>query len=501
MPGTLAGLMRPTADHVRLDHRRRSWSWPFLALLTLALCGGCAADAGSARGLADPADSVWPSPAYPDLCAPIGVDVSTTCLRLTLGAIDAARAREGVRPMRLPSDLARLSVAEQLFVVVDRERVDRGLPPFTGLSVQLNGEASAAASAARLPARPGQAFARSDAEWLGAAANGLDADFRWMYADGPGSGIAGCTRARERGCWADRGIVLDRLGARDLVMGAAYDPTADPSPGDRAGPSLTATFAAGRGGTGPYEFTWAEAQAATATGTLRPLRSISASESDTGIADPAHNVAPTPDFTRLCASTGIDDSARCIGAVLDAVNHAHALEGIGPMVLPSGFGELSVPQQLLVAIDLERVDRHLTPFAGLTAALDANAQRGADAANDPPDPGRRYLLDDAEWAGGSANGLDAVYGWMYDDGFDSGNLDCLHPGAPGCWGHRKGILDNFGSGDRLAMGAALDASGDTHRGDGGGTSMAVTLAVAQNPTSAFTYTWAQVVAAPQRATG
>jgi len=284
-------------------------------------------------------------------------------------------------------------------------------------------------------------------------------------------------------------------------MGAAYDPTADPSPGDRAGPSLTATFAAGRGGTGPYEFTWAEAQDALATGTLRPLQSIPGDESDTGIADPAHNVAPTPDFTRLCANTGIDDSTRCIGAVLDAVNHAHALEGIGPMVLPSGFGQLSVPQQLLVAIDLERVDRHLSPFAGLTAALDANAQRGADAANDPPDPGRRYLLDDAEWAGGSANGLDAVYGWMYDDGFDSGNLDCLHPGAPGCWGHRKGILDNFGSGDRLAMGAALDASGDTHRGDGGGTSMAVTLAVAQNPTSAFTYTWAQVVAAPQRATG
>jgi len=198
------------------------------------------------------------------------------------------------------------------------------------------------------------------------------------------------------------------------VMGAAYDPTADPSPGDRAGPSLAATFAVGRGGTGPYDFTWAEAQAAMATGTLRPLRSIPASESDTGIADPAHNVAPTPDFTRICANTGIDDSARCIGAVLDAVNHAHALEGIGPMVLPSGFGELSVPQQLLVAIDLERVDRHLSPFAGLTAALDANAQRGADAANDPPDPGRRYLLDDAEWAGGSSNGLDAVYGWMYD---------------------------------------------------------------------------------------
>jgi hypothetical protein len=496
MPGTLAGLMRPTADHIRVDRRRRSWSWPLIALLTLAPCAGCPAGSPSAHGLAVPADSVAPSPSYPEVCAPIGVDVSNVCLRLTLGAIDAARAREGVRPMRLPSDLGRLGVAEQLFVVVDR-----GLPPFAALSVRLNTAARAAAAAARLPARPGREFARSDAEWLGAAANGLDADYRWMYADGPGSGIGGCARAGEPGCWADRGIVLDRLGVRDLVMGAAYDPTADPSPGDRAGPSLAATFAAGRHRTGSYDFTWADAQAAMAAGTLRPLRSVPSTESNTGIADPARNVAPTPDFTRSCADEGIDDSARCIGAVLDAVNHAHALEGIGPMVLPSDFGQLSVPQQLLVAIDLERVDRHLPPFAGLTGALDANAQRGADTADDPPDPGRAYLLDDAEWAGGSANGLDAVYGWMYDDGFDSGNLDCLHPRAPGCWGHRKGILDNFGSGSRLAMGAALDASGDTHRGDGGGTSMAVTLAVAQDPAPVFTYLWSQAVAAQGRATG
>ena len=134
-----------------------------------------------------------------------------------------------------------------------------------------------------------------------------------------------------------------------------------------------------------------------------------------------------------------------------------------------------------MAVNLERVDRGLPAFAGLTAALDQNAQEGADEADDPPDPGRAYDLDDAEWAGGSSNGLDAVYGWMYDDGFDSGNLDCLRHGAAGCWGHRKGILDDFGSGPNLVMGAAIDTTGDTHRGDKGGTSMAVTLAVAGAP--------------------
>ena len=98
-----------------------------------------------------------------------------------------------------------------------------------------------------------------------------------------------------------------------------------------------------------------------------------------------------------------------------------------------------------------------------------------------PIPARRTTWTTREWAGGSANALDAVYGWMYDDGFDSGNLDCEHRGAPGCWGHRKGILDDFGSGTNLEMGAAVDTSGDTHNGDAGGTSMAVTLAVAAAP--------------------
>ena len=153
------------------------------------------------------------------------------------------------------------------------------------------------------------------------------------------------------------------------------------------------------------------------------------------------------------------------------------------MVLPSGFARLSVPEQLFVARQPRKGGpRDCPPFGGLTTALDRNAQRGADDANDPPDPGQAYLLSTTpSGPAGPSNGLDAVYGWMYDDGFDSGNLDCLHRGAAGCWGHRKGILDNFGSGANLAMGAAVDTTGDTHRGDGGGTSMAVTLAVASAP--------------------
>jgi hypothetical protein len=338
-------------------------------------------------------------------------------------------------------------------------------------------------------------------EWIGAVDNGLDADYQWMYEDGPNSGVPGCSDTQSSGCWADRQTVLGRLGSRHLVMGAGFNASSDTSSGDRGGASLAAILAVGfsrphaGGAQQTYTYTWAEARAAMSTGALTPLRSVPRSESGTGIPDPDHNVAPVPDYTRACAASGIDVAPGCTGTVLAAINHAHALEGVRPMVLPSGFALLTLPEQLFVAVNLERVDRGLPPFGGLTHGLSRNAQQGADDANDPRDPGQAYVLSDAEWAGGSSNALDALYGWMYNDGFDSGNLDCPHRGAAGCWGHRKGILDNFGGGANLAMGAAINTTGDNHPGDRGGTSMAITLAVASTPIRSYTYTWAQALAA------
>lgn len=473
---------------------RRLAAWSGAVVVLALLLAGCSTGAQTGGGLADPSRSVSPVPDYPNACAPVGADKSDICLRITLDAIDAARAKEGVRPMSLPSDFPRLTVPEQLFVAVDRERVDRGLSPFTGLTTALDAQARTGADAARLPPRPGPAYGSVATEWIGDVDNGLDADFEWLYDDGPNSRVPGCSGHETSGCWADRQIVLNRFGTRHLVMGAAFDPTSAASGGDRGGSSLAATLATSTRA-GPYTFTWKQALAAMSAGRLQPLKAIPSSESDTGFRDPSHNVTPVPNYIRLCAAGGLDNSPTCIGAALGAINHAHALEGIRPMVLPSGFARLSMPDQLFVAVNLERVDRGLPAFAGLTTALNRNAQQGADRADDPPDPGQAYDLDDAEWAGGSSNGLDAVYGWMYDDGFDSGNLDCLHRESAGCWGHRKGILDDFGSGPNLVMGAAIDMIGDTHRGDRGGTSMAVTLAVASAPVHTFTYSWAQVVAA------
>jgi hypothetical protein len=437
--------------------------------------------------------SVSPSPDYPDVCAPVGIDVTRPCLQVTLEAIDRARAAEGVRAMRLPADFPELPPAEQLFVVIDRERVDRGLPPFADLTATLAAEDATAAAAGRLPANPGVDYPNSYTEYLGGVINTLDADFDWMYDDGPGAGLTHCGAHGGSGCWVDRHLVLARYGGGGpLVMGAAIDPTGDRSPGDVGGTALAATFAVGPSDPGPVLFTWDQALQAMAAGTLRPLRAVPVGESATGVPDPTHNVAP--DYLDDCRPSGLDDSARCVGAVLADIDLARHQEGVGPMVLPTDFDQLPVAEQIFVAIDRERVDRGLAPFVGMVTALDRNAQLGADRANDPPDASTAYSLVDGEWAGGSANGLDAVFGWMYDDGPDSGNLDCPHPGAAGCWGHRQGILDDFGTGPDLVMGAAVDPTGDTSTGDRGGTSMAATLADSVRPARTFVYTWAQALA-------
>ncbi len=464
------------------------------AAALLAACGS------SVRpGIAVPARNEPPRPDYPSWCAPAGVDLRASCVRLALGALDQAGAVEGLPPLAVPASIATLPVAEQVFVVVDAERVARHLAPFVGMSAALDSSAAAAARAARLPADPGPRYLAADEEWIGGVVNGLDAVDEWLYDDGPGSGVQGCGGTATSGCWADRRIVLDPLGSGQtsggvLVMGVGFDPTGDTSAGDRGGTSLAAVLAA-TARPGPLAYTWEDARRAIAAGRLAPLARLPAGEATSGIPDPPANVAPVPDYPRACAPEGTDDSARCLGAVLAAVDRARALEGVRPMVLPSDFGQLTVPEQIFVAVDLERVDRGLPPFAGLTASLDADAAVGAGKSLDPPVPGGATISADTEWAGGSDNGLDAVYGWMYDDGAGSGNLDCPHAGAAGCWGHRQGILDDFGTVGTLQMGAAFAPTADTSAGDVGGTSMAAVLAVTDGTPGPYVYTWAQAVAA------
>lgn len=455
-------------------------------LLAALALGSCTSSHRAGPG--DPSGSVEAKPDYSAACAPSGLDTSLPCVQVTLQAIDNARAKEGLGPMVLPASFAELSVPQQLLVVVNRERTDRGRPPFVGLSVALDDDARQGADTSGLPPAPGVPFSEVGTEWIGAVANGLDADYAWMYDDGPGSDVDGCSKKGDDGCWADRHIILGEMKGGTLVMGAAINPTADTSGGDIGGPSLAATFAV-TPDPGPLSYTWDQALAAVAAGVMVPRKTAPSNASATHIPDPARTVPALPDYIPACAPSGLDSSAPCLAAVLLAVNNARAGERVRPMVLPADFGRLGIAEQLLVVVNLERIDRGLPPFVGRTPALDRNAQQGADIANDPPDPGDAYDVVDGIWAGGSSNALDADYGWMYDDGIGSGNLDCPAKGGSGCWGHRHGILDNFGTVGTLIMGAAVNPTGDTLEGDRGGTSIAATLAVTTRVPGPLSYPW------------
>ncbi|MFZ0667078.1 MAG: hypothetical protein WAM97_15100, partial [Acidimicrobiales bacterium] len=160
--------------------------------------------------------------------------------------------------------------------------------------------------------------------------------------------------------------------------------------------------------------------------------------------NPSENIYPDPDIYNYCTATTIDTASGCENAALEAINHAHAAEGLAPMELPSDWASLSPAEQLFVATNLERTVRGLAPFSGMATALDQVAGSAAAANNDAQPPtGFPYSLWTSNWAGGIGSPLEAMYLWMYDDGPGSPNVECPPGGGSGCWGHRDDILAPF----------------------------------------------------------
>jgi hypothetical protein len=141
----------------------------------------------------------------------------------------------------------------------------------------------------------------------------------------------------------------------------------------------------------------------------------------------------------------------CQQAVVQAIDQERAIEGVKALSLPLGYNALSTQRQLLVLADLERVDRGLPGFTGLSARLDGLAEKGALSKSDPIGPPESDW--GSNWAGGEASALLADYDWMYDDGAGSPNVDCASAPDQGCWAHRRNILADYGP--RPSMGAAF----------------------------------------------
>ncbi len=180
----------------------------------------------------NPAANIAPNPDYSQTCADNGAS-SSACVSAVVAAIDNARAQEGVRALQLPSYYRDLSPAQQLLVVVNAERVDRGLPGLVGRAGVLDSASANAASQDTDPSAPswtlpgGAQIRLYTGNWA-LDSSVLAADYDWMYNDGwGGSGNTineSCTSAGAPGCWGHRENILGDPATSFVVAGAAAVP-------------------------------------------------------------------------------------------------------------------------------------------------------------------------------------------------------------------------------------------------------------------------------------
>jgi hypothetical protein len=198
-----------------------------------------------------------------------------------LSAIDSARAVEGVTPMAVTaSQLSALSIPEQLFVIMNLERIDRGLPPIEYMTSQLNALAQGGADSANDPGFPstltgGLPVTYAGSVWAGGLSSPLEADYYWMYDDGWGGSAAttsnaACSLSTYSSCWAHRDIILHADpscgGAPSVTsMGAAYSPIG------YGGGSLAGLFANSCGTPADVVLSWSQLS----TTVIDPTRVVS----------------------------------------------------------------------------------------------------------------------------------------------------------------------------------------------------------------------------------
>ena len=177
-----------------------------------------------------------------------------TCVKDEILATDRAQSAEGLGPLTLPRNFARLGVPEQLLVLVDLiSREPR------------RGTRGGRVGAAR-PVRPGRGGGPGDpalassadypgatggfvANWAGAL-SALDANYDWMYTDGWAGHLTDnydCTGPNAPGCWGPPATTssptprASRAPTRrgSLVMGGGIRSTREPATDSARSPNFS----------------------------------------------------------------------------------------------------------------------------------------------------------------------------------------------------------------------------------------------------------------------
>ena len=149
-----------------------------------------------------------------------------------LAAVNAGRSVEGLAPVSTAGWSA-LPPAEQVFVIVNLERISRSLPPFEAMSASLDALAQEGAAARADPPAASPVGSNWRDEMIEAGtADPLMADFGWMYEDGC-TKVAGqifvntdCSQSPPV-AWQHRDDILaDPVSAScNFLMGAAVSPS------------------------------------------------------------------------------------------------------------------------------------------------------------------------------------------------------------------------------------------------------------------------------------
>ncbi len=268
--------MKDRGDFDRMRH--------FSALTALLASVAVATAQGVWAATTMPAANLPPQPNYDAVCRAVnGLVVSGYCAfdpatnRWTvdtparedaaIAAINNARGAEGLPPLLLPSGFQSLPSDEQQFILVNLERIARGLPPLVAITPALDLAAQAGAGADQDPQVPaGFAQFAYGANWAGDEQSAV-AMYGYMYLDGWG-GSSGetvnvdCTGPTAPGCWGHRLNVLGDWGQAGLFGAAGL-------PGGPTGTGTSAQLYVGYTGAPlPVTYTWEQALAAGAAGGL-----------------------------------------------------------------------------------------------------------------------------------------------------------------------------------------------------------------------------------------
>ncbi|MDE3134581.1 MAG: hypothetical protein KGL15_10970 [Acidobacteriota bacterium] len=240
-----------------------------VAALAVPVFSACVA--GVARGVVlpprHPAHSLRLDEHVHPACSGVHDDTAT-CLDESVAMLNAGRHGEGLGPLVLPRNWTRLTVPQQIYVLIELERTVRGLQPDTGLAADWNAAAQIGAAAGSDPVAGGSGAPGGFVSiWAGGQPNPIIATVGWIYDDAyfpdhTTQNIA-CSPSSPSGCWGHREAILRDTPAtacgRRCAVGAGYSPTGFSGAGaGRGQESYAAVFGVrGVNNPDPLIFRWA----------------------------------------------------------------------------------------------------------------------------------------------------------------------------------------------------------------------------------------------------